>query len=64
MRRGVFNLLVLDSVNHLTAETPPAYTLLEDEDRLKVEHPDCEHDIPPEMREASCKLFDKVLGVK
>ena len=26
---------------------------------MKVEHPDCEHDFPPEMREAAYKLFDK-----
>src|SRR5262249_6108661 len=26
------------------------------------EHPDCEHDFPPEMREAAYVLFDKVFG--
>ena len=34
------------------------------EDRLRVEHPDCGHDFPPEMREAAYKLFDAVLAGK
>jgi hypothetical protein len=33
-------------------------------DRLKVAHPDCGHDFPPEMREAAYKLFDEVLAGK
>ena len=30
-------------------------------DRLRVEHPDCEHDFPPEMREMTYALFEEHL---
>lgn len=32
--------------------------------RLRLEHPDCGHDFPPEMRETAYKLFDTVLAGK
>jgi hypothetical protein len=53
-----------DSVDRVVAAARPVFKLLGHEDRPKVEHPDCEHDFPPEMREAVYKLFDKVLGGK
>ena len=31
---------------------------------LRVEHPDCPHDFPQEMREEAYKLFDSVLKTK
>ena len=53
-----------DSVDRIAAAARPVFKLLGHEDRLKVEHPDCEHDFPPQMREAAYQLFDKVLGGK
>jgi hypothetical protein len=40
------------------------FRLLGHEDRSRVEHPDCEHDFPSEVREAAYQLFGKVLGGK
>jgi len=53
-----------DSVDRIAAAARPVFKLLGHEDHLKVEHPDCGHDFPPEMREAAYRLFDKVLGGK
>jgi dienelactone hydrolase len=53
-----------DSVDRIAAAARPVFRLFGHEDRLKVEHPDCEHDFPPEMREAAYQLFDEVLGGK
>jgi acetyl esterase/lipase len=53
-----------DSVDRIAAAARPVFKLLGHEDRLRVEHPDCEHDFPPEMREVAYVLFDKVLGGK
>jgi hypothetical protein len=50
-----------DSVDRIVAAARPVFKLYGHEDRLKLEHPDCEHDFPPEMREAAYKLFDAVL---
>lgn len=49
------------SVDKVAASAKPIFKLLGHEDRLRVEHPDCAHDFPPEMREAAYKLFDAVL---
>jgi hypothetical protein len=53
-----------DSVDRIAAAARPVFKLFGREDRLKVEHPDCGHDFPPEMREAAYMLFDEVLGGK
>jgi dienelactone hydrolase len=53
-----------DSVDRIVAAARPIFKLHGQEQRLRVEHPDCEHDFPPEMREAAYKLFDTVLAVK
>lgn len=53
-----------DSVDRIAAAARPVFKLLGHEDRLQVEHPDCAHDFPPEMREAAYRLFDKVLRGK
>ncbi len=53
-----------DSVDRIAAAARPVFKLLGHEERLKVEHPDCEHDFPPEMREAAYALFDKALRGK
>jgi len=50
-----------DSVDRIAAAARPVYRLYGDADRLRVEHPDCEHDFPAEMRETAYKLIDTVL---
>ena len=39
----------------------PIFSLYGHPDRLRVLHPDCEHDFPTEMRETAYALFDSVL---
>jgi dienelactone hydrolase len=51
-----------DSVDRIVAAARPVYRLFGHEDRLRVEHPACEHDFPPEMRELAYKLIDAVLA--
>jgi dienelactone hydrolase len=51
-----------DSVDRIAAAARPVFRLLGHEDHLKVEHPDCGHDFPPEMREMAYRLFDTVFG--
>jgi hypothetical protein len=53
-----------DSVDRIVLAARPIFKLHGDEARLRVEHPDCEHDFPPEMREAGYKLIDAVLAGK
>jgi dienelactone hydrolase len=53
-----------DSVDRIVAAARPIFKLYGHEDRLKMEHPDCEHDFPPQMREAAYRLMDAVLGGK
>lgn len=53
-----------DSVDRIAAAARPIFKLHGQEDRLRVEHPDCGHDFPPEMREAAYALFDSVLQGK
>jgi dienelactone hydrolase len=50
-----------DSVDRIAAAARPIFKLHGHEDRLIVEHPDCEHDFPPEKRQQAYKLFDEVL---
>lgn len=50
-----------DSVDRIFAAAKPVYQLYGKPERLRVEHPDCAHDFPPEMRELAYKLFDDVL---
>jgi dipeptidyl aminopeptidase/acylaminoacyl peptidase len=53
-----------DSVDRIVAAARPIFKLHGQENRLRVEHPDCPHDFPPEMREAAYKLLDAVLVEK
>jgi dienelactone hydrolase len=53
-----------DSVDRIVAAALPVFKLYGQEQRLRVEHPDCGHDFPTEMREAAYKLFDAVLAGK
>lgn len=49
------------SVDRIVAAARPVFQLHGHPERLRIEHPDCEHDFPPDMREKAYKLFDDVL---
>jgi hypothetical protein len=51
-----------DSVDRIAAAAKPVFQLLGHPQRLRVLHPECGHDFPPEMREEAYRLLDKVLG--
>lgn len=53
-----------DSVDRIAAAARPIFHLHGHAERLRVEHPECDHDFPPEMREAAYKLFDTVVAGK
>jgi dienelactone hydrolase len=50
-----------DSVDRVIAAAAEVYRLHGVEDRLRVVHPDCEHDFPDESRHAAYAIFDEVL---
>ncbi|MES2791245.1 MAG: alpha/beta hydrolase, partial [Planctomycetota bacterium] len=50
-----------DSVDRVVAAAAEIYKLYDVPTHLRVEHPDCNHDFPTEMRELSYKLFADVL---
>lgn len=50
-----------DSVDRVAAAARQVYELYGEADRLRVEHPQCEHDFPADMREEAYRLFDQVL---
>lgn len=49
------------SVDRMTDEARKVFQLYGQPDRLKVIHPDCDHDFPDEMREEAYRMFDRVL---
>ncbi|MBI1346406.1 prolyl oligopeptidase family serine peptidase [bacterium] len=49
------------SVDRVAAAAKPIFELYGHPERLQVEHPDCQHDFPPEMRERAYQLIDSVL---
>ena len=49
------------SVDRIVAAARPIFQLYGHPERLRLEHPDYEHDFPPEMRERAYQLFDAVL---
>jgi hypothetical protein len=49
------------SVDRIKAAAEPIFRLYGDASRLSVEHPDCTHDFPPEMREKAYQVLDAVL---
>ncbi len=49
------------SVDRIVAAARPVFELYGEPARLRVEHPDCGHDFPEEMRETAYRLFDDVL---
>jgi hypothetical protein len=50
-----------ESVDRVAAAARPVFQLYGKPDNLQVQHPDCDHDFPTEMRELAYQLFDKVL---
>lgn len=50
-----------ESVDRIIAAARPVYQLYGHPERLRVEHPDCEHDFPPEMREIAYKWIDDAI---
>ena len=50
-----------DSVDRIAAAAGQVFKLYGHADRLRVEHPDCEHDFPDEMRQEAYRLIDRVL---
>ena len=53
-----------DSVDRVAAAASKVYQLYGHPERLRVVHPDCEHDFPPHMRQMAYQLFDSVLEKK
>jgi len=53
-----------DSVDRIAKAASDVFKLYGCPDHLRVLHPECNHDFPPEMRQASFKLFDEVLKAK
>jgi hypothetical protein len=49
------------SVDRIAAAAEQIYKLYGQPDRLRVEHPDCEHDFPDEMRKLAYRQLDAVL---
>jgi hypothetical protein len=50
-----------ESVDRIVAAARPVFQLYGHPERLRVVHPDCEHDFPREMRDLAYALFDSVL---
>jgi len=53
-----------DSVDRIAAAARPIFKLHGKADSLQVEHPECGHDFPPEMRQRAYQLFDRVIAGK
>ncbi len=49
------------SVDGIAAAAAPVYALYGRPANLRIEHPDCPHSFPPEMREAAYRLFEENL---
>lgn len=50
-----------DSVDRIAAAAGEVYKLYGEPQHLRIEHPDCDHDFPEEMRLLGYQLFDDVL---
>ena len=50
-----------DSVDRIAAAAAPVFRLYGHPERLRVEHPDCEHDFPAAQRQAAYQFLDEVL---
>ena len=52
------------SVDRIARAAAPIFSLYKADDRLRVVHPDCPHDFPPEIREEAYRWIDSVLKVE
>ncbi|MCH7725139.1 MAG: alpha/beta hydrolase, partial [Planctomycetes bacterium] len=52
------------SVDKCASAARPIYKLLGGEGKLIIQHPDCDHNFPEEMRESAYKVIDSVLRQK
>ncbi|MFM8223802.1 MAG: dienelactone hydrolase family protein, partial [Planctomycetaceae bacterium] len=52
-----------DSVDRLVAAAQPIFELHQLPGHLRVEHPDCEHDFPPEMRRLAYEFLEQALPI-
>jgi hypothetical protein len=50
-----------ESIDRVAAAALEIYRLYDRPSRLRVEHPDCDHDFPEAMRRSAYELFDAVL---
>ncbi|MBI3880171.1 MAG: alpha/beta hydrolase [Verrucomicrobia bacterium] len=50
-----------ESVDRIAAAASQVYRLYGKPENLRVEHPDCPHDFPDEMRQIAYRMFDEVL---
>ncbi|MDZ4848370.1 MAG: prolyl oligopeptidase family serine peptidase [Pirellulaceae bacterium] len=50
-----------ESVDQVVAAAKPVFRLYGQSDKLVLAHPECEHDFPPEMRQAAYNLIDRTL---
>ncbi len=50
------------SVDRVAKAASEVFGLFGHPERLRVEHPDCQHDFPPDMRQAAYDFLDSVVG--
>ncbi len=50
-----------DSVDRIAAAAKPIFALYGHAERLRVVHPDCDHDFPQAMRDAAYRLIDETI---
>ena len=53
-----------ESVDRIIKAARPVFQLHGVPDRIAVEHPDCEHDFPTEMREKAYAWLERNLGAR
>lgn len=51
-----------DSVDRIAQAASPVYQLFGHPEQLRIEHPDCDHDFPPEMRQIAYTWIDRALN--
>jgi predicted dienelactone hydrolase len=51
----------VQGVDECVDAAKPVYALLHAKNMLVVVHPDCEHDFPPDVREAAYAFIDRIL---
>jgi hypothetical protein len=51
-----------DSVDRIVSAAMQIYRLYGHPSRLRLEHPDCQHDFPDPMRQQAYQMFDELFG--